>query len=387
MDCKAQTARIHAFHAFCAHRQIAGRLPKTAHDDTQMSFSVTVQPGGFSFEAESDETLLTAALRQSVGLPYGCQEGACGACKCKVTYGQVALGEHLESALSADEAAQGYTLTCRARALGHVVLECDQVTLASLYPPRKMPVRVAELERLAPDVMRVRLQLPANQPTPWRAGQFMEFTLPDGSRRSYSMASAPHEEEDAPGPKRGARYVDLHIRHLPGGKFTDQVFGGGLKVKDILHAESPLGSFFLREDSQKPIVLLASGTGFAPIKAIIEHMQRHAIARPAALYWGGRRPQDLYMHEWVLAQQAAMPGLRYVPVISAAQPEDGWQGRTGYVHEAVLQDCPDLSGHQVYACGAPAMVRAARHDFTTRARLPESEFYADAFTSQADLAS
>ena len=165
------------------------------------------------------------------------------------------------------------------------------------------------------------------------------------------------------------------------------MFGGGLKVKDILHAESPLGSFFLREDSQKPIVLLASGTGFAPIKAIIEHMQRHAIARPAALYWGGRRPQDLYMHEWVLAQQAAMPGLRYVPVISAAQPEDGWQGRTGYVHEAVLQDCPDLSGHQVYACGAPAMVRAARHDFTTRARLPESEFYADAFTSQADLAS
>ena len=159
-----------------------------------MSFSVTVQPGGFSFEAESDETLLAAALRQSVGLPYGCQEGACGACKCKVTYGQVALGEHLESALSADEAAQGYTLTCRARALGHVVLECDQVTLASLYPPRKMPVRVAELERLAPDVMRVRLQLPANQPTPWRAGQFMEFTLPDGSRRSYSMASAPHEE-------------------------------------------------------------------------------------------------------------------------------------------------------------------------------------------------
>ena len=257
---------------------------------------------------------LAAALRQSVGLPYGCQEGACGACKCKVTYGQVALGEHLESALSADEAAQGYTLTCRARALGHVVLECDQVTLASLYPPRKMPVRVAELERLAPDVMRVRLQLPANQPTPWRAGQFMEFTLPDGSRHSYSMASAPQEAEDeAPGPKRGARYVDLHIRHLPGGKFTDQVFGGGLKVKDILHAESPLGSFFLREDSQKPIVLLASGTGFAPIKAIIEHMQRHAIARPAALYWGGRRPSARPVHARMGAGTAsshARPALR-----------------------------------------------------------------------------
>ena len=186
-----------------------------------MTFSVTVQPGGFGFEAHPDETLLAAALRQNVGLPYGCQEGACGACKCKVTYGQVALEGHLDSALSADEAAQGYTLTCRARAQGNVVLECPQATSSNLPPPRQMPVRVAALERLAPDVMRVQLQLPANQPTPWRAGQFMAFTLPDGSRRCYSMASAPLEESSS----ERMRHVDLHVRHVPGGQFTAAKIG------------------------------------------------------------------------------------------------------------------------------------------------------------------
>jgi CDP-4-dehydro-6-deoxyglucose reductase len=166
--------------------------------------------------------------------------------------------------------------------------------------------------------------------------------------------------------------------------FTDRVFGT-LKEKEILRLEGPFGSFYLREDSNKPMVLLASGTGFAPIKAIIEHMQQKDIQRPATLYWGGRRPQDLYLDDWVQTKLREMPQLRYVPVISEALPADGWSGRTGFVHRAVLQDLPDLSGYQVYACGVPVMVESAQRDFA-QAGLPPEEFYSDAFTSEADKA-
>ncbi|MDO9221092.1 MAG: FAD-binding oxidoreductase, partial [Thiobacillus sp.] len=176
--------------------------------------------------------------------------------------------------------------------------------------------------------------------------------------------------------------IELHIRHMPGGKFTDHVFGA-MKEKEILRVEGPYGSFFLREDSAKPIVLLASGTGFAPIKAILEHMQHKGITRPVALYWGGRRPADLYLHDWVAQKAKEMPNLSYVPVVSDALPEDHWHGRTGFVHQAVLQDLPDLSGHQIYACGAPIVVDSARRDYA-KAGLPEEEFYADSFTSEAD---
>jgi CDP-4-dehydro-6-deoxyglucose reductase len=189
------------------------------------------------------------------------------------------------------------------------------------------------------------------------------------------MANAPHLIGQG---------LELHIRHMPGGKFTDQVFGT-LKERDILRIEGPYGSFYLREDSAKPIVLLASGTGFAPIKALIEHMQFKGITRPTTLYWGGRRPADLYMHDWISAKAAEMPHLTYVPVVSDAMPEDGWTGRTGFVHQAVLQDYPDLSDHQVYACGAPIVVESAQRDYL-QAGLPADEFYADSFTSEADKA-
>jgi CDP-4-dehydro-6-deoxyglucose reductase len=160
-----------------------------------------------------------------------------------------------------------------------------------------------------------------------------------------------------------------------------------MKEKEILRIEGPQGSFFLRDDSDKPMVFVASGTGFAPIKALLEHMLHKGIVRPVTLYWGGRRPLDLYMHDWLLATAEKMPSLRYVPVVSDALPEDAWSGRTGFVHRAVLQDFADLSGYQVYACGAPIVVDSARRDFTTLAKLPEDEFYADAFTSAADKAS
>lgn len=267
-------------------------------------------------------------------------------------------------------------LTCRATAQTDVVLESRQVTDVNAYPIKKMPVRVAALEKLSHDVMRVQLQLPANNVFKYFAGQYMEFILRDGSRRAYSMATAPHVQDSAPG-------VELHIRHMPGGLFTDHVFGS-MKEKEILRAEGPFGTFFLREDSDKPMVFLASGTGFAPIKALLEHMQHHNIQRPVSLYWGGRRPEDLYLHDWLTALSSQMPHLRYVPVVSDALPEDHWGGRTGYVHQAVLDDFADLSGYEVYACGAPIVVESARTSYTRQRGLPEEAFFADAFTSAAD---
>lgn len=338
-------------------------------------FSVQVQPSGRSFSAAHDETLLSAGIRQGIGLPYGCKDGACGSCKCKKISGTVVHGTHQDKALSADEEAAGWVLTCCAVPHSDVVLESRQVSELGAFPIKKLPTRVISLRKASPDVMVLQLQLPANDQFQYHAGQYVEFILRDGARRSYSMASAP--AEGAP--------MELHIRHMPGGKFTDHVFGP-MKEKEILRIEGPFGSFFLRESSEKPIVLLASGTGFAPIKALLENMVQKGITRPTTLYWGGRRPQDLYMADWVEALTQAQPWLRYIPVVSDAQAQDAWTGRTGFVHQAVLQDHPNLSAHEVYACGAPIVVDSAKRDFTTQAQLPTEAFFADSFTSEADKA-
>jgi CDP-4-dehydro-6-deoxyglucose reductase len=258
---------------------------------------------------------------------------------------------------------------------GDLTIEAREVLGAGEFPIKKMPSRVAKLERVADDVTILSLQLPANERLQYLAGQYVEFLLKDNKRRSYSMANAPHKDE----------LISLHIRHMPGGLFTDHVFGA-MKERDILRFEGPLGTFFLREDSDKPMVLLASGTGFAPIKAIIEQAAHGNSGRAMVLYWGGRRPQDLYMNELCEEWARTLPNFRYVPVISDATPADQWSGRTGFVHHAVIDDLPDLSGYQVYACGAPIMVDSAKRDFVAQCKLPAEEFYADSFTSEADLA-
>lgn len=337
---------------------------------------IIVQPSGRAFASQGDETILSAAIRAGVGMPYGCKDGACGSCKCKKLSGSVVHGTHQAKALTPEDEAAGYVLTCCATPQSDVVLESRQVTDESAFPVRKMPVRVAALEKMAHDVMQVRLQLPAMEKFRYHAGQYVEFIMRDGARRAYSMATPPHLQETAPG-------IELHIRHMSGGMFTDHVFAT-MKEKEILRIEGPFGSFHLHEDSDKPVILLASGTGFAPIKALILHMQHIGFKRPATLYWGGRRPQDLYLDDWLRAQAANLPFLTYVPVVSDAQPEDAWTGRTGYVHQAVLDDFADLSGHQVYACGAPIVVDSARTAYTRQGGLPEDEFFADAFTSEAD---
>ena len=340
-----------------------------------MTFQISILPSGRIFTVNEGEAMLGAGIRQGIGLPYGCKDGACGSCKCKKLEGMVVHGPHQSKALSDEEETNGYVLTCCGIPQSDVVLESRQVTEAGAFPIRKMPARVSALTRASHDVMVVQLQLPANDAFVYHAGQYIEFILRDGNRRSYSMANARH---NGPG-------VELHIRHMPGGKFTDHVFGV-MKEKEIQRIEGPFGSFYLREESTKPMVLLASGTGFAPIKALIEHMQFQGITRAATLYWGGRRPEDLYLDAWVREKLLEMPHLQYVPVISDATPEDAWTGRTGFVHKSVLEDLPDLSGYQVYACGAPIVVDSARLDYSDLAGLPEDEFYADSFVTEADKA-
>ena len=337
--------------------------------------TVTLQPNGHQFQVEDGEAVLTAALRQGFVMPYGCKNGACGSCKGTILSGTVDYGVYQAKALTDEEKAQGKALFCQAKPLSDLVLEARTVGAAKDIQIKKLPCRVQKLERVTDDVMLLQLKLPANEKLVFLAGQYIEFLLKDGARRSFSMANAPHDAE----------FVELHVRHVTGGQFTDHVFNK-MKERDILRCEGPLGTFFLREESEKPIVFVASGTGFAPIKAVIEHMFHKGIARPATLYWGGRRPKDLYLHALAERWAAERPDFKYVPVISEAQPEDHWSGRTGFVHRVAMQDFPDLSGHQVYACGVPIMVDSARKDFVASCKLPEDEFYADSFTTQADLA-
>jgi len=344
-----------------------------------MSFQVTVQPSLHQFPADPDKSVLDAALAAGILLPYSCRSGACSTCKARVVSGTVEGDNSAAQILTPEEIHEGFTLLCQARATSDLVIESREIRLASDIQIRKLPSRVTSIERPAADVALLKLQLPATESFRFYAGQYVEIILKDGKRRSYSMANPPHD----------AAALELHIRHLPGGLFTDHVFGAGatqMKEREILRVEGPFGSFFLREDSDLPIVMLASGTGFAPIKAIVEHMAHQNIQRPVTLYWGGRRPADLYMSELAEHWAKTLPNFKFIPVVSDALPEDGWIRRTGFVHRAVMEDFPSLMGHQVYACGAPIVVESARREFVTQCALPDEAFFADAFTSEADIA-
>ena len=337
--------------------------------------NVTLQPSGHAFTVDGTETILEAALRHGFVLPYGCKNGACGSCKGRVLAGSVDYGAYQAKALTDEEKSLGKALLCQARPLSDVTIEARSVGTSKDIPIRTLPCRVHKLERVTDDVILLSLKLPANERLQFLAGQYIEFLLKDGSRRSFSMANAPHDDE----------FVRLHVRHVPGGQFTDHVFGK-MKERDILRFEGPHGTFFLREDSAKPVIFVASGTGFAPIQAILEHAFNKGLDRPMVLYWGGRRPKDLYLDALARTWAVEHANFRYVPVVSDALPEDAWSGRTGFVHRAVMADFPDLSRYQVYACGVPIMVDSARADFVSQCKLPEDEFYADSFTTQADLA-
>lgn len=334
-----------------------------------MSYQVTIQPSGHQFTVNAGETLLGAALNAGFALPYGCRNGACGACKGKVLSGAVDYGVHQEGALTAEDKAKGLALFCCATALSDLTIEVKEVGAVKDLPVKTLPCRVERMEKLAPDVMALWLKLPSNERLQFLPGQYIDFLLKDGTRRSFSLANTP--EEDA--------LLELHIRHVPGGKFTDHVFNT-MKVKDIMRIRGPHGSFFLRE-SDKPAIFVAGGTGFAPIKSMLAHAFHHAVDREFVLYWGVRTLADLYQAQTPSAWQQTHGNFRFIPVLSAPVSSDNWSGRTGYVHEAVLADFVDLSGHEAYVCGAPAMVDAARKAFTARG-LPEDAFFSDAFDFQ-----
>lgn len=336
-----------------------------------MSFKVEVMPSGHQFVVKEGQIVLDAALDAGVILPYSCRSGSCVSCKGKVLEGDYDPGIGTEQIMSPDEMAEGYTLFCQTTAQSDLVIESTEVRLETDIITRKMPARVIKLEQLNDDVMLVQLQMPSTETFRYKPGQYLDFIFKDNVRRSYSIAVAPEE----------GKAIELHVRHMPGGMFSDRLFGVGerpVKVREILRIEGPLGTFFLREESDKPIIFVASGTGFSPIKAVIEDIIAKGISRPVTLYWGGRRPHDLYMND--LAEQWAkdLPFFNYVPVVSDALPEDNWQGRTGFVHQAVLDDFEDLSDHQVYACGSTVVVDSARKTFTKERALPENEFFADA---------
>lgn len=344
-----------------------------------MTYRISLQPGGQSFNAEADSTLLQAALDAGLMVPYGCRDGACGACKCKVTQGQVEHGRAPDTTLPGHEREAGMALMCCARAQSDLELEVRDVRSIHDIPVRKLPCRVQSLDRLAEDVMRLVLRLPPSESFSFLPGQYIDFLLPDGAHRSFSVANTPNPDN----------LLELHVRLIPGGRFTTQVFNT-MKVRDILRIEGPLGSFHLKDAPEPgvepPLVFLAGGTGFAPIKAIIESLIAAGTQRNIALYWGARNQAGLYLHELALGWEAALPGLRYIPVISDETATD-WTGRRGLVHEAVMADLPDLSRHQVYACGAPGMIEIAKKDFSERCQLPLTQFYADAFTFSADARS
>jgi len=338
-----------------------------------MSHQITIRPSGHVFSPREGETVLEAALREGFPLPYGCRNGACGTCKGRVLEGRVDYGSHQESALPEDDKRHGFALFCCARPETDLVIECREISAVRDIPIKTLPCRVQKMVRAAPDVMVLHLKLPANERLQFLAGQYIDILLKDGKRRSFSLANGPHDDE----------LLQLHVRNYPGGAFTEHVFSQ-MKERDILRFEGPLGTFFLREDTEKPAILLASGTGFAPIKGMVEHALHKGLRRSMHLYWGCRVRADLYMDD--LARQWARdnPGFSYTPVLSEPRPDDPWTGRTGLVHEAVMADYGDLSGHQVYACGSPLMVEAAHRDFTSARGLPEDEFYSDAFTTAVD---
>lgn len=332
-----------------------------------MSFTISLQPGSQSFAADKNESVLDAALASGITLPYGCRNGACGSCKGKVIKGQFEYGDNPLTGISEEEKRSGYALFCQAQARSDMVVEARLVEHLDDIPIRKLPCRVAKIDRLNHDVLRLYLQLPRTERLQFMAGQYIDILMQGNKRRSFSLANAPHNDD----------YLELHVRHYEGGLFSEFAFNS-LKEKALLRIEGPLGSFFLREDSDRPIIMVAGGTGFAPVKSIIEHALQAGLENPVHLYWGARTREDLYLHELAREWAAARNNFNYIPVLSEPREEDRWEGRRGLVHETVLEDFSDLSPFDVYACGPPPMVHAARDTFLELG-LPEDRLYSDSF--------
>lgn len=333
-----------------------------------MSYKVSIKPSGTVIEVNENESILSAGLRHDLGFPYSCRDGLCGTCKAMVLEGKVRYEENHPLCLTEQEKQKGVALLCQAKAESDLVIHID---LLDEMPARKrFPCRVMKKSILSHDVVALWLKMPPTESLNFRAGQYIDILLPDGRHRSFSIANAPSSEE----------VIELHIRHVEDGDFTGYCYYD-LEEKAILRVEGPLGSFFLREDSQRPIIFMAGGTGFAPIKSIIEYALEKNIQRDMYLYWGARTEADLYHHQLARSWAINNEHIRYVPVLSDPEAKSGWSGRTGYVHQAIIDDFDDLSEFEVYAGGPPAMVYAGKDVFHEKG-LPESRYYSDAFEFQ-----
>ena len=331
-----------------------------------MRHRVQIQPSEHQFYVESNETVLDAALRQGINLRYGCRNGACGACKGKLVSGDIHYeGDDDPIALTDEDKEQNQVLFCAALADSELVIEVTEVELDSAIEIKSLPCRVHEMKHLADDVMQLFIKLPASERLQFLPGQYIDILLEDGRHRSFSIANAPHNDE----------FLELHIRLVENGLFTPKVFNS-MHNKDLLRIEGPHGSFFFHEDSNKDILLMAGGTGFAPIKGIVEHLINEQITRPVHLYWGVRTEADLYMKALAEKWQSELDNFNFVAVLSDA--DDSWSGRKGYVHEAVLADFDDLSVFDVYACGPPAMIQAAQQSFQEKG-MSKEQFFFDSF--------
>jgi NAD(P)H-flavin reductase/ferredoxin len=317
------------------------------------------------------ETLLDAGLRGGVALPFECRSGACGKCKATVLAGEAEPGVHRASALSADERARGMVLLCCAAARSDIEIELEEGAAVREQPLPVHAAHVERLERLAPDVMLVALRLPAGRPVTFVAGQYLNVILDDGDRRSYSFTI----------PGGSTELVELHVRRMPGGKFTTHVFER-MRAGDLVRFEGPLGDFVLREPSSRPLIFVAGATGFAPVKSLLEEAFGARIDRPLHFYWGVRTRRDLYMADLPERWAREHANFRFVPVLSEPDPYDRWTGRTGLVHEAILADFPDLSGFTVYACGSLRMVEAAKPAFVAQG-LGDEHCHSDTFVPPA----
>lgn len=326
---------------------------------------LTLHPDGRSIAVRPGETLLEASLRESINVPFECRNGGCGKCRCLVLNGRVDYGAHQASALTQADKASGHALMCCAVPLTDLEIEYHAQSAPTTIGA--FSAAVAGMERLADDVMRLTLALPAGQRLDFVAGQYLNILLEDGQRRAFSFANPPHQ---------GDGKIELHIRRIPGGSYTTQVFTQ-MRVGDTIHFEGPLGSFRLHE-SERPIIFIAGATGFAPIKSIVEDAFQRGIKRPMRLYWGARQWQDLYQMALAECWQREHDNFKFIPVLSEAGTEDHWSGRRGLVHQAILDDQPDLSGCEIYVCGSAKMVEVARPAFIAQG-LAENACFSDAF--------
>lgn len=330
-----------------------------------MAYTIHIAQSDIRFDCAEGSTILDAARQAGYELPYSCRTGICGSCKGKILQGEIEAGSHTE-ALSEEEKAAGYALFCQARPCSDVEVGARSITKLDPNAHKLVNAKVYKVSRVSADVSVLQLRFPAGTRVKFKAGQYLQVLLADGARRSYSMANPPHQSDGAL----------LHIRHVPDGRFSGYL-ESGIAAGDVITLEMPFGDFYLREDSDKPLVFVASGTGFAPVKSILEDMfKKGKPTRPITLYWGGRKAGDLYQSELPAKWAQQYPEFTFIPVLSE---EDNGRDRTGFVHQAVLDDFTSLAGHEVYACGVPAMINAARHDFVSQRGLPADAFYADAF--------